>query len=303
MFSRLMGRERLWPCRNDQRDREFSEKFNLPIVDRPLIPKDEVVAKVGGEKTIKYKLRDWIFSRQRYWGEPIPIIKCAQCGNVAVPEKDLPLKLPKVKSYEPTGTGESPLGAIEKWVRVKCPQCGGEARRETNTMPQWAGSCWYYLGYLLGNQKSKIKNQNIGLGRFKNNYDYWQPVDLYIGGVEHAVLHLLYARFWHKFLYDIGAVGSVEPFQKLMNQGLMLGPDGAKMSKSKGNVVNPDEMIEKFGADALRMYEMFMGPLRRLNFRSRDRGRAEVLDRAGLCNPGRKIKESDKLVQKFCTKL
>ena len=252
---------------HDERDMEFAVKFNLPIVDKPLIPKDEVIKKVNGKKTINYKLRDWIFSRQRYWGEPIPVIKCAKCGTIPVLENELPIKLPKVKSYEPTGTGESPLAAIDKWVNVKCPNCKGPAKRETNTMPQWAGSCWYYLGYLLGNQKSKIKNQKSkiknqksGLVIFKNTFDHWIPVDLYIGGVEHAVLHLLYARFWHKFLYDIGVVGTKEPFQKLMNQGLMMGPDGAKMSKSKGNVISPDEMIKLFGADALRMYEMFMGP-------------------------------------------
>ncbi|MDO8584970.1 MAG: class I tRNA ligase family protein, partial [bacterium] len=192
-------------------------------------------------------------SRQRYWGEPIPVIHCLDCGTVAVPEKDLPVKLPKVKSYEPTGTGESPLANIKKWVEVKCPKCGKKARRETNTMPQWAGSCWYYAAYAVrGNPKFEILNSKL--------LNQWLPVDLYIGGVEHAVLHLLYARFWHKFLFDIGVVGTAEPFQKLMNQGLMMGPDGAKMSKSKGNVINPDEMIEKFGADALRMYEMFMGP-------------------------------------------
>ncbi|MBI2604062.1 MAG: leucine--tRNA ligase, partial [Candidatus Harrisonbacteria bacterium] len=238
---------------HDERDRAFAEKFKLPIIDRPLIPKDEVVQKVGGKKTINYKLRDWIFSRQRYWGEPIPVIHCLDCGTVAVPEKDLPVKLPNVKSYKPTGTGESPLANIKKWVEVKCPQCGKNARRETNTMPQWAGSCWYYIAYVVGkNSKFQIPNSK--------KTDYWLPVDLYIGGVEHAVLHLLYARFWHKFLYDIGVVRTIEPFQKLMNQGLMMGTDGAKMSKSKGNVINPDEMIEKFGADALRMYEMFMGP-------------------------------------------
>lgn len=237
---------------HDERDREFAVKFDLPIIDRALIAKDEVIAKVGGKKTVNYKLRDWIFSRQRYWGEPIPVIKCATCGVVAVPEKDLPVKLPKVKSYEPTGTGESPLAAIEKWVNVKCPQCKGKARRETNTMPQWAGSCWYYLRYLDPKNKKALVD--------KKKEEYWQPVDLYIGGVEHAVLHLLYARFWHKFLYDIGVVTTKEPFQKLMNQGLMMGPDGQKMSKSKGNVISPDATIKEFGADSMRMYEMFMGP-------------------------------------------
>lgn len=242
----------------DERDRAFAEKMNLPIMNRPLIPKDEAIWKVGGKKTVYYKLRDWIFSRQRYWGEPIPVIHCLDCGTVPVPEKDLPVKLPKVKSYEPTGTGESPLANIKKWVEVKCPKCGHKARRETNTMPQWAGSCWYYIAYACKSQIAKRKTRGGTL--LKSCGGAWLPVDLYIGGVEHAVLHLLYARFWHKFLFDIGVVTMSEPFQKLMNQGLMMGPDGQKMSKSKGNVINPDEMIEKFGADALRMYEMFMGP-------------------------------------------
>lgn len=238
---------------HDERDREFAEKFKLPIVDEPLIPKEEVIEKIGAKKTINYKLRDWIFSRQRYWGEPIPIIKCEKCGNQPVPEEDLPVELPKVKNYEPTGAAESPLAGIEKWVKVKCPKCGGPAKRETNTMPQWAGSCWYYLRYLDPENKESLADPE--------KEKYWMPVDLYIGGVEHAVLHLLYARFWHKFLYDIGAVSTKEPFIKLVNQGLILGPDGQKMSKSRGNVVNPDEMVEKFGADSLRLYEMFMGPL------------------------------------------
>lgn len=246
---------------HDERDREFAEKFQLPIANEPLIPKDEAISKTLGEKTINYKLRDWVFSRQRYWGEPIPIIKCEKCGNQPVPEEELPVALPKVKNYEPTGEAESPLAAIKKWVKVKCPKCGGKAKRETNTMPQWAGSCWYYLAYLLGAKNLKIKAENLGNENFKKLFDYWMPVDLYVGGVEHAVLHLLYARFWHKFLFDIGVVSTTEPFQKLVNQGLILGPDGQKMSKSKGNVVNPDDMIKEFGADSLRMYEMFMGPL------------------------------------------
>lgn len=238
---------------HDDRDREFAKKFQLPIIDRPLIPNDQVIAKVNGQKKTNYKLRDWIFSRQRYWGEPIPIIKCAQCGNVAVPEKDLPVTLPKVKKYEPTGNAESPLAAISKWVNVKCPQCKGPAKRETNTMPQWAGSCWYYLRYLDPKNKKALVDARVE--------KKWMPVNTYIGGVEHAVLHLLYARFWHKVLFDIGAVSTKEPFQKLMNQGLILGPDGQKMSKSRGNVINPDELVQKFGADSLRLYEMFMGPL------------------------------------------
>ncbi len=238
---------------HDERDRAFAEKFKLQIIDEPLIPKDEAIAKVGGKKTVNYKLRDWIFSRQRYWGEPIPIIKCEQCGNQPVPEKDLPVKLPNVKKYEPTGNAESPLAGIASWVNVKCPNCKGPAKRETNTMPQWAGSCWYYLRY-LDNTNTKAM---VGAAKEK----HWMPVDLYIGGVEHAVLHLLYARFWHKVLFDIGAVSTKEPFTKLVNQGLILGPDGQKMSKSRGNVVNPDDMVKEFGADSLRLYEMFMGPL------------------------------------------
>jgi leucyl-tRNA synthetase len=208
---------------------------------------------------VNYKLRDWVFSRQRYWGEPIPLVYCEKCGWMPVEEKDLPVKLPDVKKYEPTGTGESPLAAIEKWVNTKCPVCGGPARRETNTMPQWAGSCWYYLAYLmLGNQKSKIKNQKFFWD--KKKIDYWMPVDLYVGGAEHAVLHLLYARFWHKVLYDEGLVKTVEPFMKLKNQGIILGEDGVKMSKSRGNVINPDDVINQYGADTMRLYEMFMGP-------------------------------------------
>lgn len=217
------------------------------------IAKDRVIEIVGGKKKVNYKLRDWVFSRQRYWGEPIPIIKCEKCGNVPVPEEDLPVVLPKVKNYQPTGNIESPLAGIKKWVNVSCPQCGEPAKRETNTMPQWAGSNWYYLRYLDSKNDEGLVS--------KEKEKYWMPVDLYIGGVEHAVLHLLYARFWHKFLYDLGAVSTKEPFAKLVNQGLILGPDGQKMSKSRGNVVNPDEMVEKFGADSLRIYEMFMGPI------------------------------------------
>jgi len=217
------------------------------------IAKDRITEFVGGAKKINYKLRDWIFSRQRYWGEPIPVIKCEKCGNVPVPEEELPVVLPQVKNYQPTGGIESPLAKIDKWVNVSCPSCGGPAKRETNTMPQWAGSCWYYLRYLDSKNKEALVN--------KNKEKYWMPVDIYIGGVEHAVLHLLYARFWHKFLFDIGVVSTKEPFQKLINQGLILGPDGQKMSKSRKNVVNPDDVIKKFGADSLRLYEMFMGPL------------------------------------------
>ncbi|MCS7184206.1 MAG: leucine--tRNA ligase [Patescibacteria group bacterium] len=213
------------------------------------------------KKTVYYRLRDWIFSRQRYWGEPIPLIRCSNCGIIPVSEKDLPVTLPKVKNYQPTGTGESPLKNILWWVKIKCPQCQKWAERETQTMPQWAGSCWYYLAYVLKIYKKK-KNKKIPLIKWdKNKIAYWLPVDIYIGGAEHAVLHLLYARFWHKFLFDQKLVSTKEPFQKLINQGIILGPDGEKMSKSRGNVVNPDDLIKKYGADSLRIYEMFMGSL------------------------------------------
>lgn len=205
-----------------------------------------------GEKKINYKLKDWVFSRQRYWGEPIPLIHCENCRVVAVPEKYLPVKLPKVKFYEPTDTGESPLAKIDKWVNVKCPKCGGKGKRETNTMPQWAGSSWYYLRYI------DPKNKRIFVGGKKEKY--WSPVDMYVGGTEHATRHLIYARFWHKFLFDIGIVGNKEPFTSLKSQGLIMGSDGRKMSKRWGNVVNPDDVVAQLGADTLRVYEMFMGP-------------------------------------------
>ena len=272
---------------HDERDFEFAKTFNLPIIevispdgkkhklkeaytnegilvnsgefsglyseDAKMRITESLSKKKFAKKTIQYKLRDWVFSRQRYWGEPIPIIKCEQCGNVPLEEKDLPLKLPDVKNYEPTGTGESPLAAIKDWVNIECPKCKGKAKRETNTMPQWAGSCWYYLRYIDPKNKKALVD--------KKKEKYWMRVDLYQGGAEHAVLHLLYARFWHKFLYDSGVVSTKEPFAKLRNQGLILGPDGQKMSKSRGNIVNPDEVVAAYGADTLRMYEMFMGPL------------------------------------------
>ncbi|MDR0584869.1 MAG: leucine--tRNA ligase [Treponema sp.] len=206
-----------------------------------------------GRRAVNFKLRDWIFSRQRYWGEPIPVVHCEKCGIVPLPESELPLKLPEVKSYAPTGTGESPLAGIDEWVNTACPQCGGRAKRETNTMPQWAGSCWYYLRYL--------DPHNDKAFAAKDKVDYWAPVDLYVGGAEHAVLHLLYSRFWHKVLYDLGLVNTSEPFQRLINQGMILGEDNQKMSKSRGNVINPEDIIKNYGADAMRLYEMFMGPL------------------------------------------
>ncbi len=211
-----------------------------------------MVKKVGGKFVTRYKLRDWVFSRQRYWGEPIPLIHCPDCGVVPVPEKDLPLKLPNVKYYEPTGTGESPLAAIDSWVNVKCPNCKKPAKRETNTMPQWAGSSWYYLRYI----DPKNKKQLVDPKKEK----YWQPVDMYVGGAEHATRHLIYARFWHKFLFDIGVVSTSEPFSQLKNVGLIIASDGRKMSKRFGNVINPNDIVKTFGADTLRVYEMFMGP-------------------------------------------
>jgi leucyl-tRNA synthetase len=215
-----------------------------------------------GEATVQYKLHDWLFSRQRYWGEPIPIVHCEKCDTVSVPESDLPLTLPEMKDYTPTGNAEPPLAKATDWVNTKCPQCGGPAKRETNTMPQWAGSCWYYLRY--------IDPKNGVAFVAKDKETYWMAgntpgakagVDLYVGGAEHAVLHLLYARFWHKVLYDLGHVSTPEPFMRLVNQGMILGEDNQKMSKSRGNVINPDDVVRDYGADAFRMYEMFMGPL------------------------------------------
>ena len=212
-----------------------------------------MIEKMGfGKKTVNYKLRDWVFSRQRYWGEPIPIVHCPKCGNVAVPEEELPLRLPEVESYQPTGTGESPLAAIDEWVNCKCPQCGGPAKRETNTMPQWAGSSWYFLRYVDNHNDKELVS--------REKADKYLPVDMYIGGVEHAVLHLLYSRFYTKFLHDIGVVDFDEPFKKLFNQGMINGKNGIKMSKSKGNVVSPDDLVRDYGCDALRMYELFVGP-------------------------------------------
>lgn len=269
---------------HDERDYQFAKKFKLPIIqviDENSSAKTEneeraytvsgklinsgdfnglssdkaakaITKMVQGRAVIKYKLRDWVFSRQRYWGEPIPIIHCPKCGPVPVPEKDLPVILPKVKSYEPTGTGESPLSVITKWVNVKCPICKEKAKRETNTMPQWAGSSWYYLRYI------DPKNTKTLVDKKKEKY--WSPVDMYVGGTEHATRHLIYARFWHKFLFDIGVVSQLEPFAKLKNQGMILGADNRKMSKRWGNVVNPDDIVRDFGADTLRVYEMFMGP-------------------------------------------
>ena len=274
---------------HDERDWEFAKKFHLPIIQVVAKNGEEVdvneaaftdvatgvlinsdflnglEVKDAKEKMIKfleekgigqaktnYKLRDWVFSRQRYWGEPIPIVHCPKCGNVPVPEEELPLRLPEVESYEPTGTGESPLAAIDEWVNCKCPVCGSDAKRETNTMPQWAGSSWYFLRY--------VDNHNSEALVSREKADEMLPVDMYIGGVEHAVLHLLYSRFYTKFLYDIGAIDFDEPFHKLFNQGMITGKNGIKMSKSKGNVVSPDDLVRDYGCDSLRMYELFVGP-------------------------------------------
>lgn len=277
---------------HDERDFKFAKKFNIDL-HPVLFPKDEEKAKKvinkeifyrepdgllhepiefrgrrwdesrnsiidfieknnWGTRSTNYKLRDWIFSRQRYWGEPIPVVHCEKCGIVAVPEKELPLTLPKVKNYAPTGTGESPLASVEKWVNTKCPQCKGKARRETDTMPQWAGSSWYYLRYM----DSKNSKDFVG----KNNMKYWGQVDWYNGGMEHTTLHLLYSRFWHKFLFDQGLVPTNEPYKKRTSHGMILAEGGEKMSKSKGNVINPDSLVNTVGADTLRIHEMFMGP-------------------------------------------
>lgn len=269
---------------HDERDYEFAQEFDLEIIpviqpelgEVPELPfvldgklinsgvydgltsaeaKEKIVADLKAknlaEPTVKYKMRDWVFSRQRYWGEPIPIVHCKTCGEVPVNEEDLPVRLPDVENYQPSGSGESPLATITDWVNTTCPKCGGPAKRETNTMPQWAGSCWYFLRYTDPKNNNELAS--------KERINKWTPVDLYVGGVEHAVLHLLYARFYTMFLKDIGVVEYDEPFTRLFNQG-MITKDGAKMSKSKGNVVNPDELVEHYGADSLRMYQLFIGP-------------------------------------------
>ena len=273
---------------HDDRDFAFAKKFDLPIIQ--VIAKDgkeienmteayteasgtminsdewngmessvlkkeapDIIEKKGfGRKKVNYKLRDWVFSRQRYWGEPIPLVHCPNCGTVVVPDEQLPVLLPDVEKYEPTGTGESPLAAIDEWVNTTCPCCGKPAKRETNTMPQWAGSSWYFLRY--------VDNKNDKELVSKEKADKYLPVDMYIGGVEHAVLHLLYSRFYTKFLYDQGVIDFDEPFKKLFNQGMITGKNGVKMSKSMGNVVSPDDLIEDYGCDALRLYELFVGP-------------------------------------------
>ncbi len=213
--------------------------------------REKITEFVGGKTTSTYKIKDWVFSRQRYWGEPIPIIHCEKDGAVAVPEDQLPVLLPEVESYEPSGNGESPLANIPEWVNTICPTCGGPAKRETNTMPQWAGSSWYYLRFMDPHNNQAL----VGPDKEK----YWAPVDVYVGG-DHAVRHLIYARFWHKFLYDIGSVSTIEPFARLEFLGFILAEDGRKMSKRYGNVINPSEVVATYGADSFRVYEMFMGP-------------------------------------------
>lgn len=220
---------------------------------------EKLVGQNAGSLTTNYKLRDWIFSRQHYWGEPIPIIHCAKCGVVPLFEDQLPLELPVVENYEPSDTGESPLSKITDWVATKCPKCGGPARRETDTMPNWAGSSWYYMAYAIAKSLKQKAKSNIFTDNNKE-LDYWMPVDLYNGGMEHTTLHLLYSRFWHKFLYDLGVVPTLEPYAKRIAHGIILGPDGRKMSKSFGNVINPDDIVRDYGADTLRAYVMFIGP-------------------------------------------
>ncbi len=269
---------------HDTRDWEFAKKFGLPIIEVVKggdvekeaftdcatgvmvnsgfldgLPVEEAkktitswLAEKGiGESKVNFKLRDWVFSRQRYWGEPIPIVICPHCGYVPVPEEELPIRLPMVESYEPTDNGESPLAAIEDWVNVPCPHCGAPAKRETDTMPQWGGSSWYFLRYADPHNDKELAS--------KEKLDYWMPVDWYNGGMEHTTLHLLYSRFWHKFLYDIGVVPTPEPYAKRTSHGMILGENGEKMSKSRGNVVNPDDIVREYGADTLRVYEMFIG--------------------------------------------
>jgi len=296
---------------HDTRDHDFAKKFNLPIIqviksnsgEEVDIEKEAftdvatgILINSGflndlsvtdakkkvieyleenkiGEKKVNYKLRDWVFSRQRYWGEPIPMVHCDKCGWVPIDEKDLPLRLPDIEDYEPGENGESPLAKHTEWINTTCPHCGGHATRETDTMPQWAGSSWYYLRYMDPHNNTALAS--------KEALKYWSPVDWYNGGMEHTTLHLLYSRFWHKFLYDIGVVPTKEPYQKRTSHGMILGGNGEKMSKSKGNVVNPDDIVEEFGADAFRVYEMFMGPFDQTAPWSMEsiRGCAKFLDR------------------------
>jgi leucyl-tRNA synthetase len=266
---------------HDERDRAFAVKYNLPVADKPLVDAKQITEELGGKIVTKFKLRDWVFSRQRYWGEPIPVIHCEKCGYVAVPEKDLPVVLPPVKSYVPTDNGESPLAIITKWVNTKCPECKGPAKRETDTMPNWAGSSWYYLRYTDPKNKKTFADAK--------KLKYWTPVDWYNGGMEHTTLHLLYSRFWHKFLYDMKLVPTHEPYAKRTSHGLILAEGGVKMSKSLGNVVNPDDIVKVYGADTLRMYQMFMGPFEQ----------AVAWNSDGIVGPRRFIERVWKIVSKI----
>lgn len=293
---------------HDSRDYEFAKKFNLPIVQvvdgenvnleneaftdvatGKLInsgfltgldvaeAKNKVIAYLEenhiGRKKVNFKLRDWVFSRQRYWGEPIPMVYCEHCGWQPIPEEQLPLKLPEIEDFEPGENGESPLAKLTDWINTTCPHCGGPAKRETDTMPQWAGSSWYFLRYMDPHNDKELVSKEAA--------EYWSPVDWYNGGMEHTTLHLLYSRFWHKFLYDIGVVPTKEPYQKRTSHGMILGDNGEKMSKSKGNVINPDDIVREFGADTFRVYEMFMGPFDQAAAWSMDsiRGCSKFLDR------------------------
>ena len=293
---------------HDTRDYEFATKFNLPIIQvvdgdnvdlskeaftdvstgklinsgflNGLEVKDakkKVIEYLEehniGAKKVNYKLRDWVFSRQRYWGEPIPMVHCEKCGWVPIPEEELPLQLPEVEDFEPGENGESPLAKMADWINTTCPHCGAPAKRETDTMPQWAGSSWYFLRYMDPHNDKALAS--------KEALEYWSPVDWYNGGMEHTTLHLLYSRFWHKFLYDIGVVPTKEPYQKRTSHGMILGDNGEKMSKSKGNVINPDDIVDEFGADTFRVYEMFMGPFDQSAAWSMDsiRGCSKFLDR------------------------
>ena len=322
---------------HDTRDYEFATKFGLPI-KQVLAPKDgskvelpftdvtsgvavnsgfldgletkEAISKVIahmeengiGKKKVNFKLRDWVFSRQRYWGEPIPMVYCEHCGWQPIPESELPLKLPEVKEFEPGENGESPLAKQTDWINTTCPKCGGKARRETDTMPQWAGSSWYYLRYTDPHNNNALAS--------KEALEYWTPVDWYNGGMEHTTLHLLYSRFWHKFLYDIGVVPTKEPYMKRTSHGMILGTNGEKMSKSKGNVINPDEIVDEFGADTFRVYEMFMGPFDQTASWSMEsiRGCNKFLDRIWnlqdiVTSENAFSKEHDKLMNKAIKKV
>ena len=325
---------------HDTRDFEFASKFNLPIIQVVAPENGETKEKLEeaftdtqtgvlvnsgfltglsvadakkkvieyleenkiGSKKVNYKLRDWVFSRQRYWGEPIPMVYCEDCGWVPVDEKDLPLRLPDVKDFLPGENGESPLAKHEEWINTTCPHCGKPARRETDTMPQWAGSSWYFLRYMDPHNDKALAS--------KEALEYWSPVDWYNGGMEHTTLHLLYSRFWHKFLYDIGVVPTKEPYAKRTSHGMILGSNGEKMSKSKGNVINPEDIIKEFGADTFRVYEMFMGPFDQTASWSMDsiRGCFKFLDRVWnlkdmLVDGDTYSKETEKMMNKAIKKV